>query len=233
MLNIKSLLTKIVENILPISGGQMTGALKTSFKSAEVIGSKMASSQNIGALATELYGKYQMGSVNITQNYTAGNFIIPNGWYNYISLNDKILLFGMTTGVGIFLIRSANSSTINRVCKVAPLRAIKGNLTAVSNSNYALNGTAGTHYYYVKFGNVVTVNFNVKCTTPNANMTKFASGLPKHNGATQIFFPLANQAAGAYRPMWARIDTDGTVWGCLGGANNQYFYGSICYITYE
>ena len=47
MLNIKSLLTKIVENILPISGGQMTGDLKTSFKSSSIIGSKLASSQTI------------------------------------------------------------------------------------------------------------------------------------------------------------------------------------------
>ena len=42
MLNLKSLLTKIVENILPVTGGQMTGVLKTSFQNSEIIGNLLS-----------------------------------------------------------------------------------------------------------------------------------------------------------------------------------------------
>ena len=91
---------------------QMTGILKTSFQNAEAIGSKMASSQNVPALATELYGKYQMGSVSITSNYIRNNFVIPNAWYNYLNLKNTLILFGMTSGVGIFIVHSGGSSLI-------------------------------------------------------------------------------------------------------------------------
>ena len=225
MLNLTALLTKIVENILPVTGGQMTGALKTSFQNSEIIGSKQTSGTTISALTTELSGKYQMGSVNLAE-YTSGATKIPGSWYNYLSLGDMFLLFAMTGNNGRYICYNGKVYSFNN------LVPSKGNMSNSTTTNYSLNGTAGTHYYYVRNGNVVTVNFNVKCTTASSSMTVFASGLPKHNISTGVCFPLACEDTGTYRPMWAQINEDGTISGMLGTAG-KYFYGSACYITYQ
>ena len=224
-LNLKSLLTKIVENILPATGGQMTGDLKTSFKSSSLIGSKLATSNTVSALLTELNGKYQMGSVSINSEYTSGRVTIPAGWYNYIALNDKILLFGMTIDNKIFVVSSSSVSAIQSANIVT-----KGNMTNGTTTYYNLNGTSGTHYYYVREGNMVTVNFNIKCNKVSSSMTAFASGLPTHNYPTPITFPLSCESVGTYKPIYAQINSNGTISASLGVANN-YYYGSISYIT--
>ena len=229
MLNLKSLLTKIVENILPVTGGQMTGVLKTSFQNSEIIGSKQTSGGTISALQNELNGKYQVGSVNLSE-YSAGALKIPASWYNYISLGNRFILLAMTGNNGMYYTRiQSPPKHINKLNNFTPS---KGNMTNSTTTNYNLNGTAGTHYYYIRNGNVVTVNFNVKCTTASSSWATFASGLPKHNVSAEVCIPLACEDAGTYKPMWVKINTDGTISGMLGTAG-KYFYGSACYITYQ
>lgn len=225
MINLKSLLTKIVSNMVLKTGTQMIGTLRTSFKQSTIIGSMLGPQGTIDNLLTQLSGKYQMGSVYITAAYTSGGITVPSGWYNYISFNNVILLLGMTVDKRMYTITSTYVAEIQYTNFPT-----KGNMTNGTTTYYNLNGIQGTHYYYVKQGNKVTVNFNVKCNQARSSMTQFASGLPTHNHPTEISFPLACETAGTYRPMWVRINTNGTISGSLGTAG-KYYYGSISYIT--
>lgn len=72
---------------LKLSGGTMTGELKTSFNGAVAIGSRVSSQTTIDGLCEELrFSSGCMGSVNITTAYTMNGITIPGGgaWYNYI-----------------------------------------------------------------------------------------------------------------------------------------------------
>lgn len=208
---------------------QMTGALKTSFMNSEIIGSKQATqTASISNLITELDGKYQMGSVYLSSAYTDSGITIPSAWYNYISLGYIIILMGMTVSRKIYVINKYGNIFTSEIQHTNNIS--KGNMTNGTTTYYNLNGIAGTHYYYVKQGNKVTVSFNVKCTSPSSSMTQFASGLPTHNHPTAFTFPLACAEAGSYRPIWAQINSDGTIYASLGSAGH-YYYGSFCYIT--
>ena len=56
---------------LPLSGGTMTGQLKTSFKSSVAMGTYQATATTIGDLCEELrYSSGVAGSANITTAYT-------------------------------------------------------------------------------------------------------------------------------------------------------------------
>lgn len=210
------------------NGTQMSGSMKTSFNDSEIFGSKHATSTSLGDLVAELAGKYQMGSVYISTAYTTGGITLAAGWYNYISFYDRILLLGMTVAQRMYLVYGGSPIV---VAEIQPSNMTTyGNMTNGTTTYYNLNGTAGTHYYYSKEGNKVTVNFNVKCTKASGSMTQFASGLPTHNHPTAISFPLACETVGTYKPMWVQINSNGTISGSLGVAG-QYYYGSICYIT--
>lgn len=209
----------------------MVGILRTSFKNSAVFGSKEVSQTTAPNLINTLNGVYRIGSVYITTNYIQStNFMLPSGWYNYISLPDNIILFGMTNSYGIYRYYYGASQWT----KISNQTPVKGNMSNTATTYYQLNGAAGTHYYYIKSGNIVTVNFNVKCNSAGTRQT-FATGLPKYfsnDDLTNVYTILACETAGNYKPMSIEIDANGKIIGSGGTAGN-YYYGSVTYITYE
>lgn len=251
MLNLKSLLTKITDDMLFTSGGQLNtgGELLTSFQSESIIGSGLAAANTISALITEVnqLSVPTMGSVNITTEYMYSStykITIPAGWYNFVTYKTSatatsysIILLGMTVSQANFIIHSA--SQITQIQQSIP---IKGAMSNGTTTNYRLNGTSGTHYYYVRQGNLVTVNFNVYCASPASSYTNFASGLPHHktiigtksgSGLTtqtyQIISPLSCEDT-SVAPMSCMIDNNGNIYGA-GGTAGKYYYGSIGYLA--
>ena len=70
---------------LKLSGGTMTGELKTSFNGAVAIGSRESKQKTIENLCEEMrYSSGCMGSVVIETAYTHNGITIPTGWYTYI-----------------------------------------------------------------------------------------------------------------------------------------------------
>ena len=100
-----------------------------------------------------------------------------------------------------------------------------------NTTNYRLNGTAGTNYFYVIRGDLVFVTFNVYCESATLwPSTRSFKGLPAPllNGADAVFCTLGDQAVGG-NAMIAAIQSDGTVQ-CTGGTTGHYYYGTGVYI---
>ena len=75
----------IATGYLKLSGGTMTGQLKTSFNGAVAIGSRESKQKTIENLCEEMrYSSGCMGSVVIETAYTHNGITIPTGWYTYI-----------------------------------------------------------------------------------------------------------------------------------------------------
>ena len=70
---------------LKLTGGTMTGELKTSFRNSVAFGSRQATSTNISDLINELrYSSGCCGSFYLGTAYTQDGYTIPVGWHNYI-----------------------------------------------------------------------------------------------------------------------------------------------------
>lgn len=110
---------------LPLSGGTMTGQLKTSFKSSVAIGSMVSNQATIPNLCDELrYSSGVCGSFNLSTAYKLNNIKIGTGWYNFMWIPHRsggvngaasgdncsygsLILSGMTVS-GCYVIRYAN-----------------------------------------------------------------------------------------------------------------------------
>ena len=109
---------------LPLSGGTMTGQIKTSFKSSVAMGSYCSSATTVDALVEEIrYSSGAVGSVSIDTAYTAGTGgTIAAGWYNFFYSPHRtggdngavsgdncnygtLILSGMTAYLGLWVIR--------------------------------------------------------------------------------------------------------------------------------
>ena len=168
----------------------------------------------------------QMGSINITSEYTAGGIKIPAGWYNYMYYSGGILLLGMTVAQRSYFINKRNN-TISVQQIVFTNMPAKGSLTNTSTSYYTLNGS---QCFYVREENVTTINFSITCVSPSSGGTTFASGAPTHAMSGSIAFPLACGSTGTYPPIWCWVNPDGTV-GASGGHASLSYYGSISYVS--
>ena len=217
-----------------VNNAKLTGELQTNW--GQVVGSKQVSATTVLGLIQEVhaqtYGENQIGSVYIGTQYSLNGVVIPTGWYNYAYVGDKLLLFGMTVSEKLYVVipnSSFNGITYAGIILLDNGTITVGNPTNGTTTNYNLNGTAGTHYYYCKYGNIVTVNLNVKCTTPASSWATFASGLPTHGHPTHISFLLGCADAGV-QPMWCSITSSGELRGYVGTAGKT-FYGSISYVT--
>lgn len=107
-----------------------------------------------------------------------------------------------------------------------------GNMTNTTTTNYQLNGVAGTHYYYVKIGRIVTVSFNVLCNTAikwSSSTPTFCSGLPATYGSKEVYGSL-HTADKNGDGLAIAIQGDGTV-KASGGTDGVYYYGSVSYIS--
>lgn len=71
---------------LPLTGGTMTGQIKTSFNESVAVGSYQANATTIPNLVQEVrYSSGCMGSVSISTGYNS----IPAGWYNFIYIPHR------------------------------------------------------------------------------------------------------------------------------------------------
>lgn len=71
---------------LPLTGGTMTGQIKTSFNESVAVGSYQAHAATIPNLVQELrYSSGCMGSASISIKYNS----IPAGWYNFIYIPHR------------------------------------------------------------------------------------------------------------------------------------------------
>lgn len=71
---------------LPLTGGTMTGQIKTSFKGSIAVGSYQADATTIPDLVQELrYSSGCMGSASIVIEYNS----IPAAWYNFIYIPHR------------------------------------------------------------------------------------------------------------------------------------------------
>lgn len=71
---------------LPLTGGTMTGQIKTSFNESVAVGSYQANATTIPNLVQELrYSSGCMGSANISTEYNS----MPKGWYNFIYIPHR------------------------------------------------------------------------------------------------------------------------------------------------
>lgn len=104
---------------LPLTGGTMTGQIKTSFNESVAVGSYQANAATIPDLVEELrHSSGCMGSANIISPYN----LMPVGWYNFIYIPHRsggcngfesggdncdcgsLILIGMTTDAQAWII---------------------------------------------------------------------------------------------------------------------------------
>ena len=102
---------------LPLSGGTMTGQIKTSFKSSIAMGTYNSSATTIPDLIAEVrYSSGVGGSANITEAYTLNNVTIGASWYNFLYIPHRSGgLNGAANGdncnYGILYLHNMTSST--------------------------------------------------------------------------------------------------------------------------
>lgn len=147
--------TSDLSNYLPLSGGTMTGQIKTSFKGAIATGSYAPSAVTIPNLIEDVrYSSGTMGSVNITTAYTLSGVTIPTRWYNYLwiphrtggvngtnpsgdNVNYGSLLLSGMTGSGMYVVRYSNG-----ISEVHDLYSASSLTTSRSIWGQSFNGTA-------------------------------------------------------------------------------------------
>ena len=251
MLNLKALLTQILNILTLKSGVTMTGEVQTS-TGAVAMGSGQIGTENgltIAEFVNQVrYSSGAMGSVKINSS-TAGGYTF-SGWYNYIYIPHRsgglngaartsggtdnhnygnVMLCHMTTGGQFYNIR-VTGGTIAQVYKFetnASQSVSRGNtLTSVATTYYSLETSASrTNYSYS--GRVVSVTLGVTAKSPVKWSAVFASGLP---------VPMQNPVYGCLgcdtdnSAMAISINSSGQISGS-GGVANKLYYGTIYYVT--
>lgn len=175
---------------LPLAGGTMTGELKTSFKSAVAMGSRVSDATTIENLVTDVrYSSGCCGSFSLSSAYTldGSGVTIPTGWYNYLWIPHRsggvngaasgdncnygsLYLSGMTRS-GFYMIRFASSV-------IAEVK----NLYSDNNTNYyhKTGSWSGLTYTAAKVGSPEDLAFTIPTGT---SATTVAVGNHTHNYA--------------------------------------------------
>lgn len=204
---------------LPLSGGTMTGQIKTSFKESVAMGSYGATASTVDGLVSELrFSSGCMGSASITTAYTKGSVTIGTGWYNFIYSPHRsggangaasgdncnygnLLLMGMTVS-GAYLIRVA-SAAIQEV-KILGSDYVRATFTPTSGSSYSNYGGC----YYEKYGRVVHVHVGVSGLSTGASTNIYT--LPSGYRPTSPVY--AHGTGGAWNNIgYLEISTAGVV----------------------
>lgn len=204
---------------LPLSGGTMTGQIKTSFKSSVATGSYGSVQSTVDDLVEEVrFSSGCMGSASISTAYTKGSVTIPTGWYNYIYSPHRsggangsasgdncnygnLLLMGMTVS-GAYLIR-VSSRSISEV-KMLGSDYVRATFTPTVGNSYLNYGGC----YYEKYGRVVHVHVGVMSLTTGTatNIYTLPSGF---RPTTTVF---AHGTGGAWNNIgYLEVDTSGAV----------------------
>lgn len=204
---------------LPLSGGTMTGQIKTSFKESVATGSYGSAQNTVEGLVGEVrFSSGCMGSASIGTAYTKGSITIPTGWYNYIYSPHRsggangsasgdncnygnLLLMGMTVS-GAYLIR-VSSSSISEV-KMLGSDYVRTTFTPTSGSSYSSYGGC----YYEKYGRTVHVHVGVSGLTTGKTTTIFT--LPSGYRPSSMIF--GHGTGGAWNNIgYLEVNTSGTV----------------------
>lgn len=204
---------------LPLSGGTMTGQIKTSFKESVATGSYGSAQNTVDGLVGEVrFSSGCMGSASIGTAYTKGSITIPTGWYNYIYSPHRsggangsasgdncnygnLLLMGMTVS-GAYLIRVA-SAAIQEV-KILGSDYVRATFTPTSGSSYSNYGGC----YYEKYGRVVHVHVGVSGLSTGASTNIYT--LPSGYRPTSPVF--AHGTGGSWNNIgYMEISTAGVV----------------------
>lgn len=247
MVNIKTLLTNILNMLTLKSGFSMTGELKNS-DGAVAIGSGQASSNTIANLLNEVrYSSGCMGSAEITSTYTANNVTIATGWYNYcwiphrsggqngISMtgNDNanygnLFLFGMTVDSAQYIIKVQNVSSIT-VCKLDTAEPSSiGTFTAATTTNYSIE-TSATRSNWRKLGQLVVITLGVTAKSPaNWASAAIATGAPATYDSKEVYGALC--CDDDHSTVAIAIQGNGSI-KAGGGVANKLYYGTIYYIA--
>ena len=247
MLNLKALLTQILNTLTLKSGATMTGQVKTN-TGAVAIGSGQIGTEN-GLTISEFvnqvrYSSGAMGSVKINSS-NAGGYTF-SGWYNYCYIPHRfggmngtaqsdnhnygnIILCHMTTG-GLFYNIRVSSGSIAQVYKFetnATQTVSLGNtLTSVSTTYYKLETSVG-RTNYSRSGCVISLTIGVTVNSPTKWSAVFASGLPA---------PMQDPVYGClgcdtdHSTMAISINSSGQISGS-GGVAGKLYYGTVYYVT--
>ena len=250
MLNIKSLLTKILNTLTLRSGVTMTGPLKNS-NGAVAVGSGQATNATIQDFVNEVrYSNGAVGSVYITSNYSQSGITIAAGWYNYCYIPHRyggvngaapttsnetdncnygnIILCGMTINNVYYNIRVSGGS-IAAVYKYITASTAPAAITSGTTTNYNTYGNNVSLCNYTKLGRLVCVTLIVNCvSSAKWPSNYFASGLPAPYDSKEVYGSLG--CVTDHSSMAVAINSSGQIKGS-GGVNGKQYIGTVYYIA--
>lgn len=166
---------------LPLTGGTMTGQIKTSFKDSVAIGSYGATSTTLEDVINELrFSSGCMGSVSLAKDYG----IVVAGWYNYIYIPHRTGgLNGNANGdnanYGAMILIGMTSPSEGHAYVLTHYNGSVGNIFTIINNtsvtdNYVteikLNNWPG--YVSVKYGGALDVSRFTAIATYSDGTTK-------------------------------------------------------------
>ena len=175
-------------------------------------------------------------SILITDGVGFASTEVPNSYctiqiVKYSSSRGYILAYGKGEGQGDYRMYLASGNTPTGTW-VSPIDTPTKSTTLANKNttNYRLNGTAGTNYFYVVYGRLVFVTFNVYCVSAAQWPTACFQGLPAPllSGADAVMACLGSQSING-GSIVAAIQANGDVQ-CTGGTTGQYYYGTAVYI---
>lgn len=193
-----------------------------------------------GAISIKRYGT-TAPSTSAASSWNAGSVVLLTYDGTYWQINNW--LNSTYSAASVAEIESSSSTTARLITGQRFKQAFdyyydqymaitRGYPTNTTNTYYRLNGVAGSHYYYVKIGKIVFVNFNVQCVSAvkwDAHPDTFCTGLPAPDSSKEVYVDLACADVGSDSITLA-IQGDGTV-KASGGTTNKYYYGSVTYIA--
>ena len=245
MLNIKSLLKKILETGIFKTGVTMTGEIKTSFQNFIGFGSYSSNQTSVTNFMNEIrYSSGAMGTVTFSSANSSYGATLPAGTYRFIiathrsgglngadqgdncKYNNTILINTTTnrmyilhsnnnTGTGISEIREINTAHYTPT-GIAP--------STVTNSYYSLN-TSNSYTYQIEGSHIHIVTLYVNCTTVSDSSQLIAT--VQCNLINRFDFVLTNTAGTVIEGY---INTSGNIY-VMGGYKGHGFKGTIAFIS--
>lgn len=240
MLDLKSLLTRIVQNMAIKTGITMTGELRTTESNNSnkyvVCGSQECVETTIPAIVEKLrFSSGAIGSFYLGTAYTASNVTIAAGWYNYCyiphrsggwdgtsfrdnQLYGTLLLFGMTVSVAeVYQIR-VSGGALTAIYKWDTSAPITGSIGGGTTTYYQINSCR-----YTRYGRLVIVSIGITCNSPVTSWSSVVqSGFPAPYGGVEVY--------GACCASWSGFPTVAVAINSGGGIK---FSGGKAGVSYE
>ena len=257
MLNLKSLLTQILNNGIFKSGVTMTGQIVTSFKSFIGFGSYTSTQSSITNFASEVkLSSGAMGSVTLSSADTSYGATLPAGTYRFLFIPHRsggtngaavsgsdncnynnIILINTTTN-RMYIVHSNNKSgtALTEIREVNTCYCLSYHTSTQSYPNE--HPTATSNSYYSLNTNSSWVNaldgphvhmltLYVNCTSPQASYQKIGTYSTTYKVQEKYYFILTNSAGTV---ILGYLGTDGSIY-VYGGYAGHGFKGTIIYLS--